>query len=639
MSKKQHEEDVSNFSSIMREIKNDVKADNVKLEYGSTLPNIIEFVEEEKWLGMKYYPQPIRLYPMQRVLLKCFYRGSPGNEDLELTQEEIDLIKAHGLDSEENGNILEKWDSGDIFKELVLVWGRRSGKDFIVSIMALYEAMRLLETPGGNPYTTYNLGSAAPITILTIANSSKQAKILFREIKDKIDLSRYFNGKVGHAADGIIHLLTPNDKEFNEKAKKSGHKARNKGSVQIYAGHSNSDSLVGLSCFAVLFDEIGVYKNTSGSASGEQLYNKLTPATKTYVREEEVLDENGNPVLDEKGKPKKQSVFDGKVICISTPRGKEGIFYDLYSKANAVKHRLMMRAPTWAVNPRLTRPVLLTESPNMSDAQFSMEFGAEFLGTAGQSFFDRDSVEKCFANHTHKMVSHGMPGVTYFAHLDPATSSHNYALCICHKEIYLNRETGQKEFRIVVDHLHHWSPSKDSLISVKDVDEYMIQMAKRFHFGLVTYDHWNSRDSISKLNKSGIPAKETPYSRGYKNKIYDNLYELVITNKIIIPQYQLLQDEMINLQRKFGHNGYKVYPNVEAEVATDDMVDALAGSVYNASSAEESKLPQGKLVNVPVLPSGNNQVWRSMQGTPYGYGSGQQVAQQMQNRTQAYPFR
>jgi len=627
----------TNLSESLRQIKNDIKADNVKRKFGIKLPSILEFVEEEKWLGFAHYPNPITLYPFQQIMLKCFYRNSDGNKDLKLTTEEIQMIKDSGLDDESAGDLLEKWDNDEVFRELVLVWGRRSGKDFIVSIVALYEAMRLLETPGGNPYATYNLGQAAPMTILTIANSSAQAKILFREMRQKIQMSPYFDDKVGKITDDRIYLLTPSDKEANKRNVEKGLPTQ-PGSVQIVAGHSNSSSLVGLSCFAIIFDEIGIYKNTAGSSSGDQLYHNLTPATKTYVRKEFILDDKGDKVLLADGTEETKSVMDGRVICISTPRGKEGIFYDLYSKSHNVDHRFMMKAPTWVINPHLPKSLLLAESPEMSDSKFGMEYGAEFFGTAGEAFFPRDKIEDCFKRHHLKIVNHGQPGYTYFAHLDPATSSHNYALAIVHQESFFNEETQRMDFRVVADHIAHWTPMGERVIPVEEVDNYVIEMNKRFHLGEVTYDLWNSKESIYKLRKQGIPAKQTPFTRQYKQEIYDNMYQLIISNRLLIPRYKLLENEMINLQRRWMGNSYKVMPKIDSDCNTDDIIDALAGACYNISQKTTRGLPLGKLVDMPVSPQSGAITWRSMQGTPYGTGSGSKVAKDMANRSGAHPF-
>jgi hypothetical protein len=98
---------------------------------------------------------------------------------------------------------------------------------FLCSIIALYEAMRLLELPGGDPYKIYNLGSATPFTILTIANSSASKNSL-REIKDKVLQSEYFRDKIlpeGVTSDGI-HFLTPEDRKRNEELVSKGFRAK-----------------------------------------------------------------------------------------------------------------------------------------------------------------------------------------------------------------------------------------------------------------------------------------------------------------------------------------------------------------------------------------------------------------------------
>ena len=50
-----------------------------------------------------------------------------------------------------------------------------------------------------------------------------------------------------------------------------------------------------------------------------------------------------------------------------------------------------------------------------------------------------------------KLRDFGMPGAYYFAHLDPATSSHNYALLIAHRETYFDKETMKKLRDLISD--------------------------------------------------------------------------------------------------------------------------------------------------------------------------------------------
>ena len=750
---------ISDISLDLENLKQAVKNVTLTASDAGHVPSIIEFIESEKYLGLPHrQPTPIDLYPFQKVVLKAFYSGSVGNENMTLSEEEVQLCRENNFENDEISDIFEKKDNGKVKSEMVLVWGRRcisedmtivdqksnkkhtlgdlwdsgirkissltyneennemvkiddcellfqgnrevygietafgnyleatenhplytqdgwkkvselnansdklavhvstsnkkfkrpyrlckikkienigkkrtfdiqvshlphlqnfvcqgfichnSGKDFIVSILACYEAAKLLESPHGDPYKLYNLGTGAPFTILTVANSSAQAQVLFNEIKDKIINSNYFADKI--VPDGIlseqIHLLTPADKIKNTELRARG-LPENPGSVIIRCGHSNSDSLAGISCYCLLLDEIGLYKQTAGSSGGESIYRTLAPATSTYVRKEIKKDESGNEVVN--------NVYDGKIICISSPRGKEGVFYELYRKSPSVPHRVMCKLPTWKVNPNQTQELLRDKFSNMTEEEFMMEFGAEFSGTAGQTFFTRDMVDKCFSGISH-IKDHGDAGFSYFCHLDPATSSHNYALCVCHKEMYINPETSKMDFRVVVDHLKYWQPLEGKPILNEEVDNYIVMLSRKFHFELVTFDQWNSQHSIDHLKKHSVPAKMTRFTKRYKNIIYDNLYDTVSSGRLLIPHHDLLYNEMLYLQRRYTPTGYRVFAKRDGLVKTDDIVDALAGSVYSCMNDMNSKLPQGKLVRFNVNSMSDGIVFRGMQGQP-----------------------
>jgi len=453
------------------------------------------------------------------------------------------------------------------------VISHNSGKDFFCSLIALYEAMKLLEAPGGDPYTQYSLSSANPFCILTIANSAGQARILFNEIKDKLMRSPYFQQK--YTSSGIksdaIYLMTPKDQKDRQKCEEENRPYIKEGSVLIQAGHSNSNSLLGKGCFVLMLDEVASYRQTGGASSGDAIYNGLSPTIATYVRKVKTV--------NDEGKVEEKIVYDGKIVVISSPRGQDGLFWNLYDKAKNIPDRLMCRLPTWLVNPGHSEESLRAREKQMTPEVFNMEYGAEFSGLAGENFFPPTSVEACFANNYH-MKEVGVPNVTYFAHLDPALSSHNYALAIVHKEVFLNKDTRKLDFYIVVDRLKLWSPgfTKDGEtlpIQIDEVDDYMLWINKRFHLGLVTYDQWNSQSSINKLLKAGIPAQCTRFNRHYKMQIYDELYGLVVAGKLRIPYdkkvSQTTRNEMLNLQRRYsGGSGYKICPKSEGEVRTDD---------------------------------------------------------------------
>ena len=328
-------------SDLIDDLQVDIISNNVE---NKKIPDIITFVEGKEWLGFPHHhSNPINLFPMQKIMLKTFYRGSIGNEDLKITDIELKILNEMGLNNDENGHVIDKYNEGTLFRELVLVWGRRSGKDFCVSIIALYEAMKLLECEGGDPYSVYGLSSATPINILTVANSKSQANIAFSEIREKLLNSEYFHDK--YIKDGIsagsIYLLTPKDKQDNKEFKKKGLPLK-KGSVGIIVGHSNSDSLLGMGCIVLILDEVASYKTTGGASSGDRVYAALTPTVQTYVKKEYQVDENGETALNEHGQPIiTKRTYDGKVISISSPRAKEGKFYELFSTSKNISNRLI----------------------------------------------------------------------------------------------------------------------------------------------------------------------------------------------------------------------------------------------------------------------------------------------------------
>jgi len=596
------------------------------------VPDIITFCEDSKYLGLKTFNQHQEvmtdLYPMQKIILKIFYRGSRGNENLELTPDEIQYCRDINLDDGDHGDALNKYFTKSRFRDLVLVWGRRSGKTFLFSIIASYEAMKLIESPGGDPYAIYAKGSGAPISILTVATSSDQANLAFMEIKDKIINSPYFFDKCLPEGMGVdsIYLLTPKDKKDNMERKQR--KIPNKkGSIIIEVGHSNSSTLRGKSIHTLLFDEMASYNVTSGPSSDQRLYQALEPAVNTFFRKVKVFDEDGNPVLDDYGNHREKKEFDGKIICISSPMGKEGVLFDLYIKSPQRHNRVSCRLPAWHVDPNLSEQDLRDVS-NLPDEHFRQEYGAEFAGTAGTTFFPRECIEDIFqASRGMQFSEYGEPGIPYFAHLDPASTSHNYALVICHKNIFMNKQTRVADFCIVVDHIKYWTPQAGKPILVEEIDRYMEQLKSRFFLASVTFDQWNSAGSIHKLQKIGIPARCTKFDNRYIMTIYDELYNLVVSGKIVIPYHKLLMDEMLNLQRKPTPRGYKKEPSKVGTVKTDDIVDGLAGAAYTAIQAQFNRLQKSHVVNTGRSTSSGAHLWQSMSG-PIGYGTGPQVARQ-----------
>jgi hypothetical protein len=259
----------------------------------------------------------------------------------------------------------------------------------------------------------------------------------------------------------------------------------------------------------------------------------------------------------------------------------------------------------------------------MSPNEFNMEFAAEFAGTAGEKFipdvYVNDAVKMGLELNLDQAIQ-GKAGYVYYAHLDPAITSHNYAMVILHVEERMRvledfHGIPKKErFKLfVVDHIKTWRPSLSESVNVLEVDSYIAQIGKYFRLAQLTLDAWDAPATMQRLKAKGIPTKITPFRKAYKMKIYDNLEHLLVNHQIALPNknedHDLLIKELKFLKRQYTANGYKIKPDPEAQVQTDDIVDALAGAIGSALDAAYGGYPKAATVYMPQTNPSDSRVW------------------------------
>jgi hypothetical protein len=556
--------------------------------------DIIEFCEGKEYLDLLSQDPPFELWPMQKIVLKLFYRGGRGNEDLELTEDEIaiieDVARNEDLDYvDEYGGfwqILEKYRRRNLHNILMLVMGRRSSKTAMVSIIAAYESYRLLETPEGNPHKFYGMPQDKPIAILNVAVSSDQAyDPLFKEIQSRLARAPYFDNKINYAASAknTIYLLTDSDKRENADRARRGIKLTLDGSVVLKSGHSNSASLRGQAAICVLFDEFAHFMTSSGKQSGDEVYNALVPSTRQFG-------------------------LDGRVVLLSDPRGKEGMFWRLFTMAQEredidgkITHLneeiLALQLPTWRINPEpefCQEELERTERPKDPVAYWAT-WNARFQGEAGERLFNEQRLMDSI-DWDRVDAKFGDPRYSYYLHLDPATSSHNYALALVHVVTMTNSAGGLRR-RVVVDYVKFWSPTKEGPVSIKAVENEIRDICRRFKVELVTFDAFQSAATIERLRLSGIRSMETPFTITYMTKAYTELRNALHEGDVSLYPHQKLIGELKYLRYKLVTRGFKRMFDPKSEAPSDDCADALAGATFQALNAKtKGGLPKSTTV-------------------------------------------
>ena len=105
--------------------------------------------------------------------------------------------------------------------------------------------------------------------------------------------------------------------------------------------------------------------------------------------------------------------------------------------------------------------------------------------------------------------------------------------------------------------------------------------------------------------------------------IYENLYNFLVHGQIKLPgqgKYaKLLENELKCLKRIWTPNGFKIKPDPEAIVKTDDSCDALAGAIGSCMKNIYTGFAKGATV---YMPHGKNE-------TTWHIGSGSYNDQQI----------
>lgn len=569
------------IEEIKKNEKDDITSKEVRVKTDTEdIVDIITFCDSPVFLDLLNEDNGLNLWISQRVILKCFYIGTTGNEKLELTQNEWEWLYEKELPEEKDGvtydrnikDVIRKMhkriSTPDMpyFKELQLVLGRRSSKTLMASIITVYEAYKLLVINNGDPHGYYHLPADDELAIINVALSQQQAGRLFGQIQSRLRNSPFFKGRIAKETSSEIRLYTDKDLIKKRKATNIGVN----GSIVLLCGHSNPDSLAGYSTVLLLFDEIAFYDET-GKVTGKYFYNRLKPSLSKFWKYK-----------------------SGRTVQISSPNTKLGIFYDTFNMSRVDDDTgnsiLSFQLPTWNVNPDVPydEPELARDRKANID-MFSVEYGAQFSdGGSYHRYFPPELVERCIRGELTPHRS-PQPHFNYYIHVDPAKKGNNYAAVMIGKERYTN-PMGHKRVRCVLAGVWVWRPAPGIGIQFNQVDRDMIQICSVFHPILVTYDDYHSMHSLQLLRSHGISTQQLSYNRNVKAKIYQNLKDLMSYQpnpELYLydngGESSLLLAELYNLNLKQTQRGFTLVPDKNADVKSDDLADCLAGACASAN--------------------------------------------------------
>jgi hypothetical protein len=492
-----------------------------------------------------------------------------------------DLIRLFG---EDRGNEIYSHTK----KEIIMMLGKGAGKDFTSTVGCAYLVHKLLCLR--DPAKYFGKPTNNAIDIINIPINAQQANnVFFKGFAQLIEDNPWFNGKYD---------------------KKMGQVAFNK-KITVHSGHSERESWEGYNVILVILDEIAGFAVDSNSGNenaktADAVYDMYAASVLSRFPDVGKIVSLSFPRYEGDFITKRyEQVIKTKEVVIKThtfkfnPELPDGIPENELEIEWEEDHILTydepdifaLKRPSWDINP--TKNVDMYLRAYLRDP---VDAGARFAcmpPKAIDAFFKSETnVEAAFARPDDALDEMNrlrddfkpIPDMDYFIHVDLAQKHDHAAVALSHVGGWgffgggsekLNRLTNRgAQPRIVVDLVKYWTPRSDQPIDLKDVYEFILELNRAgFRLKLVTFDRWNSTQTIEDLKTHGIKAEILSVALPH----YTDFLIAVNESRVDGPDIPLLKKEM--LQLRIMKNNKVDHPRKGSK----DLSDATAGAIYNAA--------------------------------------------------------
>jgi len=262
-------------------------------------------------------------------------------------------------------------------RESFVICGRRSGKSFMSSIIAVYLATfkdwsRVLN-PGERGY------------IFVIANDKAQARIIKSYVSGILGQSAHFQKLVSKDLAWEIEL-------HNQ--------------VTISVKTCNFRSIRGYTLICCIAEEIAFWRSEDSANPDKEILTAVRPALAT--------------------------IPESLLIGISTPYSRSGVLYEAFKKYHGKPgSTLIWQAATERMNPTIDRSLIknaLEDDPSAAKAEWEAEFRMDI-----EAFMPLEFIEAVIAPGRFELPK--VEGASYYGYLDPSGGRQDsMTLAIAHKE-------------------------------------------------------------------------------------------------------------------------------------------------------------------------------------------------------------
>lgn len=472
------------------------------------------------------------------------------------------LIKIYG---EEEGK--KRWDN--TYHEIVAMCGKGGGKDFSSRVGFAYTIYKLHCLR--DPIEYYDKAHGTYIDLLNIAINADQARdVFFNPLKNILSASPYFQEKGFEPRKSSL--------EFYESP------------IRLFSGNSEAESWEGLDLLLVVLDEIAAFKT-------DAQFSKSSGGGAQRLSASGIYDMSKNSVVS-------RFAEIGKTILLSFPRFQGDFICQRYEETSGDPTVLRIKAPTWVMNPFVTRESLEPQFQR-NPVQAEMRFGCNPPEMIDAFFRDPHRVRQCFRGEWY-VKDAGTPDekallreqedlnpinedgtlktwfkadqdFPRFMHVDLGLKRDRAALCMVHspgtRKVEVEYGVWERLPVIKMDLIHYWEAKPGQEIDFAKIREFIKLLARKFPIAQVTFDRWQSVDMQQILNKRGIHCDQHSVKKNDYDTLSTAFYDGRFTGYF---HHMLVEDELLKLQ--VLDNGKVDHP----EGFHDDLAQCLASATWNA---------------------------------------------------------
>ncbi len=484
------------------------------------------------------------------------------------------------------------------FIEFIFKAGLGTGKSFLISVLMVYMSYLLLCLK--DPHGFFNLNADKPITLINMSVREKQAKkVIFASIHSFIKGSKWFRKIKKNVLSVSIEL---------------------DGKIELICGNSSENAAIGLNLFFGVLDEADFFLDNNDKSSAEDIYDTMDTRRASRFGNKGMTVAISSPLHDESfiNKKTKEALENPDTMyCISMPTWHGKDRHKMSEKAFLFDSEKMMIIPpekynayndgvkTWnlPLTPQKMKtlafatddlndrfwiiPVDFYNSFKKNPEKASRDLGAKSFRSQDTfiklpSFIDI-AFKKDMPNFAQPDKWDIKPDLTdepLFVHIDMGlnreTSSGQGDACgiaVGHFDGYDNNSEGRPKIKfLAIEKITRSAITGE--VNFRDVRARVFALVKAgYMIGKVTFDGWQSADSIQTFNSQGIPCELLSVDTTIEP--YESAKEAMYEKRLIAPYIPIVVTEFKHLQvikaKKIDH----------PKKGSKDVSDAVAGVVFS----------------------------------------------------------